>query len=278
MLAAVVGVAASIAMPFLPVTQTTSTIDWPQGGSNAGISAPLVSYAPVDLDATIECRSVRDALPDGGTVFSTLPSGAPDRERYGLIARVRPAGDDGPAMFEVISRNTLLSSAPVDDLAGDCSITLSSNSERTVATITGSAGAAGERTFDRDLRPQLVGIFTDLPGPALDGVSVTATVDTRFTTSPTVLKIVAMIVAVVATALALWTLARLDRADGRLHRRLLPASWWSFTRIDALVAGTLLLWHVIGANTADDGYQLGLARARTAIQSDNGQPLRTGDS
>jgi len=260
-LAAVVGIVASIAMPFLPVTQTTATIDWPQNESNAGISAPLVSYAPVDLDATIECRSVRDALPDGGTVFSTLPAGAPDRERYGLIARVQAAGDDGPATFEVISRNTLLASAPVDDLAGDCSVTLSSNSERTVATITDSAGAAGERTFDRDLRPQLVGIFTDLPGPALDGVSVTATVDTRFTTSPTVLKIVAMIVAVVATALALWTLTRLDRADGRRHRRLLPASWWSFTRIDALVVGTLLVWHVIGANTADDGYQLGMARA-----------------
>ncbi len=164
-------------------------------------------------------------------------------------------------MFEVISRNTLLASAPVDDLSGDCSVTLSSNSERTVAAITGSAAASGERTFDRDLRPQLVGIFTDLPGPALDGVSVTATVDTRFTTSPTVLKIVAMIVAVVATALALWTLARFDRADGRRHRRLLPASWWSFTRIDALVVGTLLVWHVIGANTADDGYQLGMARA-----------------
>lgn len=142
-LAAVVGIVASIAMPFLPVTQTTATIDWPQSESNAGISAPLVSYAPVDLDATIECRSVRDALPDGGTVFSTLPAGAPDRERYGLIARVRPAGDDGPAVFEVISRNTLLASAPVDDLAGDCSVTLSSNSERTVATITGSAAASG---------------------------------------------------------------------------------------------------------------------------------------
>ncbi|MGW4019429.1 FtsW/RodA/SpoVE family cell cycle protein [Rhodococcus ruber] len=253
MLAAVVGILASIAMPLLPVTQTVASISWPQYESGTSVSAPLVSYAPVDLEATIPCRSVQDLSSSGGTVFSTLPAGAPDRERYGLIARVRP-GEDGPAMFEMISRNTMLVSAPVDELSGDCAVAVSSTPDRTIATASSSTRAAGQRSSDRDLRPQLVGIFTDLPGPALDGVSVTATVDTRFATSPTVLKVAAMAVAVLATRLALWTLHRLDRADGRRHRRVLPATWWSFTRIDAAVVGTLLLWHVIGANTADDGY------------------------
>lgn len=260
MLAAVVGILASIAMPLLPVTQTVASISWPQYESGTSVSAPLVSYAPVDLEATIPCRSVQDLSSSGGTVFSTLPAGAPDRERYGLIARVRP-GEDGPAMFEMISRNTMLVSAPVDELSGDCAVAVSSTPDRTIATASSSTRAAGQRSSDRDLRPQLVGIFTDLPGPALDGVSVTATVDTRFATSPTVLKVAAMAVAVLATRLALWTLHRLDRADGRRHRRVLPATWWSFTRIAAAVVGTLLLWHVIGANTADDGYQLGMARA-----------------
>ncbi len=70
-----------------------------------------------------------------------------------------------------------------------------------------------------------------------------------------------MAVAVLATALSLWSLHRLDTTDGRRSRRILPASWWSFGRVDGLVVGTLLVWHIIGANTADDGYQLGMARA-----------------
>ncbi|WP_373863701.1 arabinosyltransferase domain-containing protein, partial [Rhodococcus zopfii] len=260
-LTAAVGILASIALPLLPVTQTAATISWPQRENGTNISAPLVSYAPVDLEATIPCSTIQDGASTGGTVFSTLPAGAPDRERYGLISRIRHDVGDGPAVFEMISRNTMLLSAPVDELTGNCTVTVTSTPTRTVVTVTGSGEVAGERTFDRDLRPQLVGIFTDLPAPTLDGISVTATVDTRFTTSPTILKIAAMIVAVLATGLALWTLSRLDRADGRRHRRILPPSWWSFTRIDALVVGTLLLWHVIGANTADDGYQLGMARA-----------------
>lgn len=107
----------------------------------------------------------------------------------------------------------------------------------------------------------MVGVFSGLDGAAPDGLRVDATLDTRFTTSPTVPKLAAMLLAVAATALALWSLHRLDAADGRRSRRFLPRSWWSFTRVDAVVVGVLALWHVIGANTSDDGYQLGMARA-----------------
>jgi arabinosyltransferase B len=73
-------------------------------------------------------------------------------------------------------------------------------------------------------------------------------------------KLVAMIVAVLSTIVALIALARLDGTDGRKHRRFLPARWWKFSGIDGVVVGTLVVWHFIGANTADDGYLLTMAR------------------
>ncbi|MCV7081905.1 hypothetical protein H7H37_12280, partial [Mycolicibacterium insubricum] len=41
--------------------------------------------------------------------------------------------------------------------------------------------------------PAIVGVFTDLTGPAADGMSFSATIDTRFSTTPTTLKLVAII-------------------------------------------------------------------------------------
>ena len=73
-----------------------------------------------------------------------------------------------------------------------------------------------------DFRPQIVGVFTDLSGPAPPGLSFAATVDTRYTSSPTQLKMAAMILGVVLTAVALIALHILDTADGTRHRRFLP--------------------------------------------------------
>ncbi|WP_226434987.1 arabinosyltransferase domain-containing protein [Rhodococcus yananensis] len=259
LICASIGVLAALAVPFLPVTQTQASISWPQAGSTASVTAPLVTYAPVDLDIAVPCEIAQTAT--GTTIVSTSPPGAPDAERYGLVARVT-AGDDRPATLEVISRNMMLASVPVDDLSGaGCAVTVHFTPERTVAAVTGSAGADTEQVFDRDLRPQMVGVFTGLDGDLPDGLSVTADLDTRFTSSPTWIKLVAMIVAVLATIVSLWSLHRLDALDGRRSRRILPASWWSFRPVDAVVVGTLLVWHIIGANTADDGYQLGMARA-----------------
>ena len=113
---------------------------------------------------------------------------------------------------------------------------------------------------DPNLRPQIVGIFTDLVGPAPPGLSASATIDTRFSTKPTLLKLAAMIGAIVATVIALIALWRLDRLDGRRMHSLIPARWRTFSAADVVVVGTFLLWHVAGANSSDDGYILGMAR------------------
>ena len=113
---------------------------------------------------------------------------------------------------------------------------------------------------DPNLRPQIVGVFTDLTGPAPPGLRLSATIDTRFSTTPTTLKLVAMVLAIVSTIVALVALWRLDQLDGKRMRRLIPANWRKFTLADATVIFGFLLWHVIGANSSDDGYILGMAR------------------
>ncbi|OOK72925.1 mycobacterial cell wall arabinan synthesis family protein [Mycobacterium kansasii] len=111
-----------------------------------------------------------------------------------------------------------------------------------------------------DFRPQIVGVFTDLSGPTPPGLSFSATVDTRYSSSPTPLKMAAMILGLLSTAVALVALHVLDTADGTRHRRILPQRWWSIGGLDALVIAVLVWWHFVGANTSDDGYILTMAR------------------
>ena len=93
----------------------------------------------------------------------------------------------------------------------------------------------GERS-GYDFRPQIVGVFTDLSGPAPPGLTFSATIDSRYSTSPTLLKLLAMILGVALTAIALGALHVLDTADGMRHRRFLPPRWWSLTPLDGLVS------------------------------------------
>ena len=43
-------------------------------------------------------------------------------------------------------------------------------------------------------------------------------------------------------------------------RRVIPSRWRTFSATDVVVVGGFLLWHIIGANSSDDGYQLQMAR------------------
>ena len=159
--------------------------------------------------------------------------------------------------------------------ASGCSrIEITSDDTGTFATFVGLSDGGQERSdpgnvtgkdvktgfTDPNLRPNFVGVFTDLKGPAPQGLSLSATVDTRFTTSPTALKLGAMLLAIIATVIAVVALWRLDQRDGRRASRLVPSRWRTFTATDVVVVGGFLLWHVIGANSSDDGYILQMAR------------------
>ncbi|BBZ09599.1 hypothetical protein MDOR_37680 [Mycolicibacterium doricum] len=74
------------------------------------------------------------------------------------------------------------------------------------------------------------------------------------------MKLAAIILCIAAAVLTLVIAHRLDRFDGRRARWALPRRWRRVSLLDAVVIGVLLLWHVVGANTADDACQLGMAR------------------
>ncbi|WP_280387187.1 arabinosyltransferase domain-containing protein [Nocardia wallacei] len=246
--------------PLLPVREDRATLDWPQPQS-VNVDAPLVSYSPLDLNLTIPCAAFRD-LPNG-TVVSTVPATAPDASAKGLMAKVtgEPGGE---RTLSILLHDIPLLSAPLAEVGGCTALTVDSTAAVTSAELTGVTRADGSpfrNAVQGDIRPQVVGVFTDLERAQLGGAHLHANIDSRFSSSPGPLKLAAIIAAVVLTLVALVCLHLIDTADGRRPRRFLPGHWWRFGIADAVVLGTLLLWHIIGANTSDDGYILNMARA-----------------
>ncbi|CAN3131415.1 arabinosyltransferase domain-containing protein [Mycobacterium sp. smrl_JER01] len=267
--AGLLGTMLAVATPFLPVNQTTAELNWPQEGVLGSVDAPLIGYVATDLEITVPCSAAAGLDRPGRTVLlSTVPKQAPNAVDRGLL--IERVNDD----LLVIVRNTPVVSAPLDQvLSPACDqLRFTAHADRVTGEFVGlqtePEGAGQEPSAEPlrgersgyDFRPQIVGVFTDLSGPAPPGLEFSATIDTRYSTSPTLLKLLAMIVGVAMTVIALGALHVLDRADGRRHKRFLPPRWWSLTPLDGLVAAVLVWWHFVGANTADDGYILTMAR------------------
>ena len=274
--AGLLGTLLALATPLLPVEQTTAELNWPQNAGAAGpatsdrslasVDAPLIGYVATDLEITVPCSAAAGLEERGRTVLlSTVPKQAPKAVDRGLL--IERVDDD----LLVIVRNTPVVVAPLDQvLSPDCEeLRFTAHADRVTGEFVGLTQGPddpdpgeplrGDRS-GYDFRPQIVGVFTDLSGPAPPGLQFSATVDSRYSTSPTLLKLLAMIVGVAMTVISLGALHVLDQADGMRHRRFLPPRWWSVTPLDGLVAAVLVWWHFVGANTADDGYILTMAR------------------
>ncbi len=260
-IAGVLGLLLCVLTPLLPVKQATAAVLWPQGVGSDGlitdVTAPLVSGAPLALDATIPCRTVSTLPAAGGTVLSTIPDGGIDAGRNGLF--VRATADSVIVAF----RDSVAAVAPRGAVnSGACSsLHVWANVGGVGADFVGIPGATG--TLPPEKKPQVAGLFTNLKVAAQPGLAARVDVDTRFITSPTALKIALMVLAVLATIASIVALAVLDRREGRR----VPGAWRRFWRVglatwlvDGVVAGTLLLWHVVGSISSDDGYNLTIAR------------------
>ncbi len=267
--AGLLGAALAIATPLLPVEQTTAELNWPQNGVLGSVDAPLIGYVATDLEISVPCSAAAGLDQPGRTVLlSTVPKQAPKAIDRGLL--IERVNND----LLVIVRNTPVVSAPLDlVLSPACKeLTFTAHADKVTGEFVGLTAAPnadsqgdpdeslkGKRS-GYDFRPQIVGVFTDLSGPAPPGLKFSATVDSRYSTSPTLLKLLAMIAGVAMTIVALGALHVLDNADGMRHRRFLPPRWWSMSPLDGLVSAVLVWWHFVGANTADDGYILTMAR------------------
>ncbi|WP_076189356.1 arabinosyltransferase domain-containing protein [Mycobacterium colombiense] len=267
--AGLLGVLLAIATPLLPVDQTTAQLNWPQNGTFGSVDAPLIGYVATDLTVTVPCEAAAGLAGPGNAgktvLLSTVPKQAPKAVDRGLLI-VRANND-----LVLVVRNVPVVTAPLSQvLSPACQrLTFTAHADRVAAEFVGltqgpnaehpGSPLRGEKS-GYDFRPQIVGVFTDLSGPAPSGLKFSATIDTRYSSSPTPLKMAAMILGLVLTAAALIALHILDTADGTRHRRFLPARWWSIGGLDALVIGVLVWWHFVGANTSDDGYILTMAR------------------
>ncbi|MFE3193689.1 arabinosyltransferase domain-containing protein [Nocardia sp. NPDC059240] len=251
--AGLIGAFLAVLVPILPVNQQQASVRWPQ--ANAGsVTMPLVSYSPVNVTVDIPCAAAKELGSNGGNLVSTVPPGSGQAWHYGLNVVVTP--QQSGSRLQVVLRDRTLLDAAVADLPSGCAVSIMSDGDHTVV----AAGVGEPVTVPGDFRPQVVGIFTDLPDPRGSGVRADVLIDSRFTTSPTVWKLAAILGALVATVLSLWALHRLDGLDGRRNRRVLPRRWWRPRPVDGVIIGTLVLWYFIGAGTADDGYILGMAR------------------
>ncbi|KUI22966.1 arabinosyltransferase [Mycobacterium sp. GA-1285] len=270
--AGLLGALLALATPLMPVTQTTAELTWPQNGVLQSVDAPLIGYVATDLEISVPCRAAAGlAGPDAQdrtVLLSTVPKQAPKAIDRGLL--IERVNDD----LLVIVRNTPVVSAPLDQvLSPQCQrLTFTAHADKVTGGFVGLVQGPGRIPNEDpgeplrgerggyDFRPQIVGVFTDLSGPAPPGLDFSATLDTRYSTSPTLLKTLAMIIGVAMTVIALAALHLLDTADGRGVRRFLPPRWWTLRPLDGLVAAVLVWWHFVGANTADDGYILTMAR------------------
>jgi arabinosyltransferase B len=266
-IAGLLGFVLSVATPLLPVVQTTATLNWPQNGLGAppsgglnNVTAPLITQTPVTMTVTVPCDVIRSMPPSGGMILGTAPKNGKQAALQSLFVTVTSQRVD------ITDRNVVVASVPrVRVVSPDCQrIEITSSEAGTFATFVGLTKPDGTEQYtgfpDPNLRPAIVGVFTDLTGPAPSGLSVSAVIDTRFSTKPTPLKLGAMVLAIISTGIALLALWRLDRLDGRRMHRLIPQRWRTFTATDVTVIGGFLAWHVIGANSSDDGYILGMAR------------------
>lgn len=267
-------------IPLLPVQQVQSSYSWPQGGDLRSVTSPLMSYQAQDLEVTLPVSEVRDLNDRQSTVLSTVPQGSEDQTLRGMFVRSTPNGID------VINRNAVLlniDTSTIDRLPSDAVLRISSTADQTRAWVpasgadptdpTGpalrnSAGLYLDGAAPDDMRPMLTGIYTELRDTpenaqvATDaGLKVDVTVDSRFTSSPSTVKVIVAVLGLIFTVIALWSLHRIDCLDGRSRRRFLPARWWRPRWLDGIVGGILLIWYFIGANTSDDGYLLTMARA-----------------
>ena len=247
---ALVSTLAALAFPFAPVRQPEVRYYW--SASDTAAAIPLLPYQPLELRMTTTCSSLRVAVRAAGprVALSTTPL-RPDPAAaplYGL--RLTTTLDE----LRLVSAGVELGSAALPP-ARDCTVALISDPRHTQLLIDDAAVLSR----DGDVRPDVVGAFSELPG----GLGLTLTADTRFQTTMSPVKAALGALCLTTLIAVLVLLGRADRtATPRV--RLLPRGWWRPRAVDAAVGVLLGGWWLVGAVTVDDGYIAGIVRSRDA--------------
>ena len=244
--------------PILPVNQVQSELNWPQNDSLNSVNAPLISLAPDEIEVTVPVTKAINSLRDGQSlILGTLPTSSTEANDRGMFISSYDGGLTVTSLNEVLLE---LTAKEVADLPDGAELKVSATTDGTVAQI---PGTDLEEEGEDDLRPQVTGLYTELEGDAQAladaGLNARVDINSRFTSTPSPVKIAAMVIGLISTVVTLWALWRLDARDGK-HIPFFRREWRTFTPLDAIVVAVLGFWHVFGANTSDDGYLLTMAR------------------
>ncbi|UJW36768.1 arabinosyltransferase domain-containing protein [Saccharothrix sp. AJ9571] len=245
-------IAVALAIPFAPVEAEQAEVLWPRAGQPARSSvAMFLPYRPLELEVAVACAAVATAAPGATTTaFATFPADAEEARGQGLALQIR----DRQLVSVFDDREHPLGPVPT----GDCEYRVHAGGGGLRTTV---RSAAGERELLRAdaLVPQVVAFVTDLPADGTAGaVSARAQADARFQTSPAPLKVVLMVAFAVG---ALGCVIAGFRIFG--HRRGSPGArlaWRSDAAWTGLVGAGIAAWGVLGPQTVDDGWFLGMHR------------------
>lgn len=163
-----IGILLAVAAPLLPVTYTDTEIKWPQASSADAaptvdnIAAPNVAFNPLSMDVAVPC-SLAALLPeDGGVLLSTVPKTGLEARRVGLF--ITATHDN----LLVTQRGAVfVGAATAAQASADRRIVVHADTSGTRGAIEGLP--TEDATFDiRDsnMRPQIIGVYTDLPTTA----------------------------------------------------------------------------------------------------------------
>ena len=201
----------------------------------------------------------RPCPPAGGLVFSTIPPAASTPAATGCSSR---ANAD---VVVVAFRDSVAAVAPRPAVAsGACStLHIWANVGGVGADFVGIPGATG--TLAPEKKPQVAGVFTDLKVAAAAGpVRAHRRRHPVHHRRRRALKIGADGARRACVIASIVALAVLDRRVGPTGpRRVAPVLAGRASRPGwptSASSATLLLWHVIGATSSDDGYNLTIAR------------------
>jgi len=232
-----------------PVEVDDPVISWPQAGQQPlSTIVPLSPYRPLQLSATIPCRTLAGLDPTGGEALRTLPSNAALGRDQGLVVSA-----SGGRVHVVASGSTLLDEA-IPTTA--CSYQVNAGADGIHVSRDGT-DLVQQATL---LVPEVAELVTDARGPAATaGLTVHLHTDARYQSSPSTLKIILLIahalslLALLAVGLRAWVGRRDRHPSGGLV-------WPRLALPDALVVVASAAWAFLGPLNIDDSWYLLMAR------------------
>ena len=234
----------AILLPLLPVSVDRPVVTWPQvAGAPESTALGLTTQRPLTLDAGFSCADARAAAATpGGLVLSTAPPGFPDAQAAALVAT--STGD----LLTVTSRGTALFQGPLPN--GPCDVAIRGDLSGLALQVDGVTAG----TLPGDALPDVDALATGLTGTRSQ-LQVRLTLDDQGATSPTPLKLVAIVLLALASAVSLVALWVADRPLRTTGRRRIPRPGV----VDVVVPLVMVVWLFLAPMTDDDGYYSAMA-------------------